>query len=125
MIDLSLLTKLPGYEFKQLARGRKPVRQDGVDLTGTEIENILDFGPIDTLRYRRIITGNISPPYWSANPVYSVAEKGFLMTSMGYPAPALKKSELLELFLALCRIDSPSGEEMSVGDYIIKHFARH
>jgi len=37
----------------------------------------------------------------------------------------MKKSELLELFLDLCRIDSPSGEEKSVGDYIIKHLARH
>ncbi len=37
----------------------------------------------------------------------------------------MKKSELLELFLNLCRIDSPSGEEKSVGDYIIKHLARH
>jgi tripeptide aminopeptidase len=47
------------------------------------------------------------------------------MTSIAYPKFALKKSELLELFLALCRIDSPSGEEQSVGDYIIKHLARH
>jgi len=37
----------------------------------------------------------------------------------------MKKSELLELFLDLCRIDSPSGKEKSVGDYIIKHLARH
>jgi len=37
----------------------------------------------------------------------------------------MKKSELLDLFLNLCRIDSPSGEEKSVGDYIIKHLARH
>ena len=37
----------------------------------------------------------------------------------------MKKSELLDLFLDLCRIDSPSGEEKSVGDYIIKHLARH
>jgi tripeptide aminopeptidase len=37
----------------------------------------------------------------------------------------MKKSELLELLLDLCRIDSPSGEEKSVGDYIIKHLARH
>jgi tripeptide aminopeptidase len=37
----------------------------------------------------------------------------------------MKKSELLELFLNLCRIDSPSGEEKSVGDYVIKHLARH
>jgi di/tripeptidase len=37
----------------------------------------------------------------------------------------MKKSELIELFLALCRIDSPSGEEKSVADYIIKHLARH
>ena len=37
----------------------------------------------------------------------------------------MKKSELLELFLNLCRIDSPSGEEEALGDYIIKHLARH
>jgi len=37
----------------------------------------------------------------------------------------MNKSELLELFLNLCRIDSPSGEEQSLGDYIIKHLARH
>ncbi len=37
----------------------------------------------------------------------------------------MKKSELLDLFLNLCRIDSPSGEEQSVGDYIIKYLARH
>ena len=37
----------------------------------------------------------------------------------------MQKSELLELFLDLCRIDSPSGEEQSVGDYIIKYLARH
>ncbi len=37
----------------------------------------------------------------------------------------MKKSELLDLFLDLCRIDSPSGEEQSVGDYIIKYLARH
>ena len=37
----------------------------------------------------------------------------------------MKKSERLELFLDLCRIDSPSGEEQSVGGYIIKHLARH
>jgi tripeptide aminopeptidase len=37
----------------------------------------------------------------------------------------MKKSELLELFLNLCRIDSTSGEEKAVGDYIIKHLARH
>jgi tripeptide aminopeptidase len=36
----------------------------------------------------------------------------------------MKKSELIELFLNLCRLDSPSGEESSVGDYIIKHLAR-
>jgi hypothetical protein len=37
----------------------------------------------------------------------------------------MKKSEVLQLFLDLCRIDSPSGEEKSVGDYVIKHLARH
>jgi len=37
----------------------------------------------------------------------------------------MKKSELMELFLSLCRIESPSGEEKSIGDYIIKHLARH
>jgi tripeptide aminopeptidase len=37
----------------------------------------------------------------------------------------MKKSELLELFLNLCRIDSPSGEEQLIGDYVIKHLARH
>jgi tripeptide aminopeptidase len=37
----------------------------------------------------------------------------------------MKKSELLDLFLNLCRIDSPSGEEQSVGDYIIDYLARH
>jgi len=37
----------------------------------------------------------------------------------------MKKSELLDLFLNLCRIDSPSGEEKSVGDYIIKYLASH
>jgi tripeptide aminopeptidase len=47
------------------------------------------------------------------------------MTSLTYPRFTLKKSALLELFLDLCRIDSPSGEEKSVGDYIIKHLARH
>jgi tripeptide aminopeptidase len=37
----------------------------------------------------------------------------------------MKKSELLDLFVNLCRIDSPSGEEKSVGDYIVKHLAGH
>jgi tripeptide aminopeptidase len=47
------------------------------------------------------------------------------MTSPTHPIFTMKKSELLELFLNLCRIDSPSGEEKSIGDYIIKHLARH
>jgi tripeptide aminopeptidase len=47
------------------------------------------------------------------------------MTSVNHPIVTMKKSELLELFLNLCRIDSPSGEEKSVGEYIIKHLARH
>jgi arginine decarboxylase len=47
------------------------------------------------------------------------------MTSPTYPKLTMKKSELLELFVNLCRIDSPSGEEKSVGDYVIEHFARH
>jgi tripeptide aminopeptidase len=37
----------------------------------------------------------------------------------------MKKSELLDLFLNLCRIDSPSGEEKSVGDYIINYLTSH
>jgi tripeptide aminopeptidase len=37
----------------------------------------------------------------------------------------MKKSELLELFVNMCRIDSPSGEEKSVSDYIIRHLVRH
>ncbi len=47
------------------------------------------------------------------------------MTSPTDPKLTMKKSELLELFVNLCRIDSPSGEEKSVGDYVIEHFARH
>jgi tripeptide aminopeptidase len=37
----------------------------------------------------------------------------------------MKKPELIELFLNLCAIDSPSGEEQSIGYYIINHLARH
>jgi tripeptide aminopeptidase len=37
----------------------------------------------------------------------------------------MKKLELLDLFLNLCRIDSPSGEEKSVGDYIISYLTSH
>ncbi len=45
------------------------------------------------------------------------------MTSTKYPKVTMNKSELLKLFVNLCRIDSPSGEEKSVGDYIIKYLA--
>jgi len=47
------------------------------------------------------------------------------MTSTNYPKFNMKKSELLELFANLCQIDSPSGEEKSVGDFVIKHLARY